>query len=87
MMGSPEGEKGRLDFEGPQHQVTITKSFAVGKYEVTVGQYAEFVRETRHKMGDCDFSKNKSWDDPSFNQTSNHPVVCVSWHDAQAYLR
>ena len=39
-MGSPEGERGRDDDEGPQHQVTISKPFAVGKYEVTVGQYA-----------------------------------------------
>ena len=27
-----------------------------------------------------------SWSDPSFAQTSRHPVVCVSWDDAKAYL-
>ena len=47
MMSSPEEEEGRDDNEGPQHQVTIPKPFAVGKYEVIVGQYAEFVRETK----------------------------------------
>ena len=34
LMGSPNDEKGRWDDEGPQRQVTISKPFAVGKYEV-----------------------------------------------------
>ena len=84
-MGSPEGEKGRFDNEGPQHRVSIPKPFAVGKYEVTVGQYAEFVRETKHKTENCDYPEGHSWDDPSFKQTNNHPVVCVHWGDALAY--
>ena len=35
MMGSPPSEKGRFDSEGPQHEVTIAKPFAVSKFEVT----------------------------------------------------
>ena len=84
-MGSPEGEKGRDDDEGPQRQVTIPKPFAVGKYEVTVGQYAEFVRETKHKTGNCYYPQDGSWRDPSFEQSNDHPVVCVNWHDASTY--
>ena len=83
-MGSPLGERGRDDDEGPQRQVTIPQPFAVGKYEVTVGQYAEFVRETKHRTGNCKDSK-RSWDDPGFKQTNDHPVVCVSWNDASSY--
>ena len=86
MMGSPEEERGRGDNEGPQHQVTIPKPFAVGKYEVIVGQYAEFVRETKHKAGNCIFPRSKSWNDSGFDQTNNHPVVCVSWDDASTYV-
>ena len=85
-MGSPEGERGRYDSEGPQHQVTIPKPFAVGKYEVTVEQYAEFVRETKHKAGSCDVPIGKSWNDPGFDQTNNHPVVCVNWDDASTHV-
>ena len=86
-MGSPEEERGRSSREGPQRQVTIANPFAVGKYEVTVGQYVEFVRETKHKAGNYRYLEDKSWDDPGFEQTNNHPVVCVSWYDAQAYVK
>ncbi len=34
-MGSPEGEDGRFDNEGPQHQVTLTKGFWLGDTPVT----------------------------------------------------
>ena len=84
-MGSPEEEEGRYDDEGPQRQVTIPRPFAVGKYEVTVGQYTDFVREMRYKTANCYYPENQSWDNPGFDQTNNHPVVCVSWDDASAY--
>ncbi len=85
-MGSPEGERGRYDDEGPQRQVTIPEPFAVGKYEVTIGQYAEFVRETKHKTGNCSYPGDGSWRDPGFKQSNEHPVVCVSWDDAITYV-
>ena len=87
IMGSPNEEVGRDDDEGPQRQVTIAKPFAVGKYEVTVEQFAEFVKETKHKMGYCfDHPELGSWRNiVSFKQTNNHPVVCVNWYDASAY--
>src|ERR1700682_2161406 len=37
-MGSPERELGRNSWEGPQHVVTFTRPFAVGRFEVTVHQ-------------------------------------------------
>ena len=77
MMGSPASERGRESNEGPQHRVTISKPFAVGKYEVTRGQYEEFANETRHR--------NNEWRNPGFKQSANHPVVNVSWEDAKAY--
>ncbi|BAZ66160.1 serine/threonine protein kinase [Fischerella sp. NIES-4106] len=38
LMGSPAGEAGRDDDEGPQHEVTVPRFF-MGKYEVTQAQY------------------------------------------------
>jgi len=37
-MGSPDDEPGREDYEGPQHQVTVS-SFYMGKYPVTQEEY------------------------------------------------
>jgi formylglycine-generating enzyme required for sulfatase activity len=39
IMGSPKGAKDRTDSEGPQHEVTISKPFYMGIYEVTQEQY------------------------------------------------
>ena len=39
MMGSPAGESGRDDDEGPQHRVRITKPFYMGVTQVTQGQW------------------------------------------------
>lgn len=38
-MGSAVGEAGREEREGPQHEVTISQSFYMGKYTVTQEQY------------------------------------------------
>ena len=94
-MGSPSDEEGREDYEGPQHGVTIAKPFAVGKYEVTRAEFARFVAETGHATGgSCSTYEGgkwnnrsgRGWRDPGFAQTDRVPVVCVSWHDAKAYV-
>ena len=97
-MGSPKGEKGRQSDEGPQRRVTIRRPFAVGSYEVTRGEFARFVKATGHSTGkSCsvwswrdkkwNLSSGLSWRNPGFEQTDRHPVACVNWHDAQAYVR
>ena len=39
MMGSPDSEEGRNEDEGPQHEVTISQGFWLGKYEITQAQW------------------------------------------------
>ncbi len=93
-MGSPPGEEGRFDNEGPQHQVTISRPFAAGKFEVTRAQFARFVLEARYPAGIGCFvlvgtkiykDNNRNWLSPGFSQTDNDPVTCVNWQDAKAY--
>jgi formylglycine-generating enzyme required for sulfatase activity len=79
--------------ESPQHEVSLL-AFALGKYDVTRGEYAAFVRDTGHSAGDgCGLNGEKwdkqagvDWQNPGFAQTERDPVVCVSWHDARAYV-
>ena len=94
LMGSPSYEAGRDENEGPVHRVTIGKPLAVGKYEVTVGEYGHFVETTGYE-GESGCSvwtgeqwekgSERSWRDPGFRQTERDPVVCVSWRDVHAY--
>jgi formylglycine-generating enzyme required for sulfatase activity len=97
-MGSPMGEKGRPadGREGPQHDVTIGRPFAVGKFHVTVDQFAAFVAETGYEaVSGCfvregprgEVKPQRSWRDPGFFQTGSHPVVCLNLMDSSAYAK
>jgi formylglycine-generating enzyme required for sulfatase activity len=86
-MGSPAGEKDRGGDEGPQHVVTFGRPFGVGKLHVTIDQFAEFVRETAYRASStCGRAEGSSWRNPGYAQEGSHPVVCVSWDDAKAYV-
>jgi formylglycine-generating enzyme required for sulfatase activity len=85
-----------VDWETPRKNVRIGYKFAVGKSEVTKGQYKTFVRDTDRGTGDGCYAfdngkwnkeASKSWRDPGYSQQDNHPAVCVSWDDAKAYVR
>jgi Caspase domain/Sulfatase-modifying factor enzyme 1 len=76
-MGSPEGEKDRRADEGPQRTVRIGKPFAVGKFHVTVDQFAAFVAEAGYEAGSKCFTvengkveerQGRSWRNPGFSQ-------------------
>jgi formylglycine-generating enzyme required for sulfatase activity len=58
----------------PQGTVDLP-TFYIGRYEVTVAQYAAFVRATGHRVADAGALAGG----PSF------PVVSVAWTDALAY--
>ncbi len=102
-MGSPDGNNNARSNEKPQHRVWITKPFYLGVYEVTRGQFRQFVddagyqteaekdgklfwipdEETKKKFGP---NYRFTWKTPGFDQTDEHPVVNVSWNDAQAFI-
>ena len=95
LMGSPSHEGGRYDNEGPVHRVTIGAPFAVGIYEVRVAEFGRFVDATGHSTGNaCGVWTGETWEqrngfnwrNPGFGQSGNHPVACVNWEDAQAYV-
>lgn len=72
VMGSLQGEKGRLDDEAVC-TVTLARPFLLGKMEVTQGQW-------RKVMG------TEPWKWQAFVQAGNdYAVTCVSWNDATAF--
>lgn len=85
--------------ETPRREVQIGAAFAVGRFEVTRAQFAHFVKATsyagaegkgcivlRHVDMTWVNDASRSWRDPGFEQGDDHPVVCVSWQDAKAYV-
>ncbi|SDF63109.1 MULTISPECIES: SUMF1/EgtB/PvdO family nonheme iron enzyme [unclassified Duganella] len=75
-------QKNWLDREQPPHWVGIEYSFAMGRFPVTVGQWRRFVKDTGWES-----QSDTDWRAPGYAQTDEHPVVGVSWMDAQQYLR
>lgn len=49
LMGSSAFEEGRADNEGPRHRVTFRLGFAIGRTEVTVKEFRQFVEKTGFK--------------------------------------
>ena len=85
-MGDSQDSKYTND-EKPVHWVSL-KRFAMGKYEVTVGEFKKFINDIEYNMEGCDWEgKTWNWKKPGFSQSDNQPVVCVSWHDATAYAK
>jgi formylglycine-generating enzyme required for sulfatase activity len=76
-MGSPEGEKDRDYNEGPLHEVTIAKPFAVSRVEVTFDQWDACVQS-----GGCNLpgAGVSAWG------RGKQPAVYISWDDATQYL-
>ncbi len=78
------------------HEVTLTRGYFMGRYEVTWAQFERFARETgldsvpsrtidvRVRLG----ADLKTFEEPAegaFVAGDRHPVFKVTWHQAEAY--
>ncbi len=75
----------------PEMVVLSGGRLAMGRYEVTVGEYRAFASSTGGGAGrGCvTWADGDSWQDrqdPGFPQTDRHPVTCMNWDDAQEYV-
>jgi formylglycine-generating enzyme required for sulfatase activity len=101
LMGNPDAAPTPEPDEGPATKVTLTNDFWLGATEVTVGQWRYFADLTGHiteaevsgaglylikkKAGDRE--RGLTWRNPGYAQAENHPVVGISWDDAQQFCR
>ena len=74
LMGRYPGEQHSLGREAPQHQVTLSQGFWMGKYELTKAQWRAVMATT-------------PWSGKAYvSQSPDSPAVYVSWNDAQAFI-
>ena len=97
-MGSPDTEERQELYDGeeePQHDVQIEHVFALGRGAVTRDAFAVFIADTNYDMGPSAFvligdkwqdTPGRGWHDPGFAQGGDHPVTCIRWPDAQAFI-
>ena len=96
-MGSPDTEAGRLSMEGPRHKVSIARPFAAGRFAVTRDEFTAFVTASGYQYGtNCHAEVADKWVEltnasflspPGFTQEGRHPAVCISWKDANEYVK
>jgi formylglycine-generating enzyme required for sulfatase activity len=80
--------------EAPAHTVCLT-GFYIDKHEVTNAQFKTFVNATTYVTDaerDPSAAGGRTWQHPygpdsNADDMPNHPVVCVSWNDANAYAQ
>ncbi|RZA22717.1 MAG: hypothetical protein EOP02_15975, partial [Proteobacteria bacterium] len=79
----------------PAHRVSV-KGFQLSPYEVTVGEFGQFVSDTKHptksqcwtrKPGTNEIQMEAgSWNSPKYAPSEFHPVMCIGPVDAAAYI-
>jgi len=90
-------EMGSTTNESTQPIQTVNiKEFSMGKYEVTVNEFRQFIEATnypapqscRHEMDGWFLSSSKgNWETNALNTSEFQPVVCIDWQAANAYVK
>lgn len=69
-----------VEWEQPQHSVELSE-YSIGKYPITNREYQAFVRDAK-------YNPPRGWDGDQFPaEKGSHPVVNVSWNDANEYCK
>ncbi len=98
-MGAADGE----DDEKPQHTVSLTRPFWIGKYEVTWKQFKAFTDATGFRTHAERSESSMVWEGTDSNrgrwvrkddiswrnvfEGEDRAVVCVNWNDAMAFCK
>jgi formylglycine-generating enzyme required for sulfatase activity len=75
MMGRYPGEQDSYTNEDPQHSVTISQGFYMGKYEVTQQQWLALMGSWPNTIPSSDLGLG-----------DNYPAYYLSWNDVQSFI-
>jgi formylglycine-generating enzyme required for sulfatase activity len=88
-----------LDNERPVQTQDLNQSYGISETEISVKAFETFVNSTSYvteaekqkgcaayEDGEAVWKEDRNWRAPGFAQNDNSPVVCVSMHDAKAYV-
>jgi len=102
VMGTPtaDARSGATRAESQAVIVTIPRAFLMGRTEVTRREYRAFVNDAGYDVRSPCLSwdenlarfsedRGRSWRNPGRPREArdDHPVACVSWNDAKAYVQ
>lgn len=76
-MGCSATEAGAKHYETPEHEVRLSRAFGLCAREVTRREYERFVAATEH----APLPNIDDW-----SPTGEHPVVGLTWFEAQEYV-
>ena len=98
VMGCAAEDDECRDNEKPRRQVLLQNGFWMAQAEVTVEAFERFVSDSKYattaerdgrgavlKRTGWENAEGANWRSPGFGQNGRHPVVLVSWHDAEAF--
>ncbi len=102
VMGTPSAVRGAGAgaAEADAVVIEVPRAFALGRFEVTRGEFARFIADSGHeprpgcRVWEPALSRfaedaRRSWQNPAVpaTPTDGHPVSCVAFADAQAYVQ
>ncbi len=102
VLGTPSTEtaRGIQAAEADAVPITVPRDFALGRYEVTRAQYARFIVDSGYEprpgcrgwdpaLERFTEDARRGWQNPALPAAplDEHPVTCVSFTDAQAYVQ
>jgi formylglycine-generating enzyme required for sulfatase activity len=90
-----EASEGPTD-DAPTRRARVRAPLAVGRFPITGSQFEHFINASGHKTsvgafvlvdGEWKLISDADYRTPGFDQDGSHPVVCVSWREADEYAR
>lgn len=96
-LNPPAWARGRLGTEQPAHEVCLSKGYWIDRTEVTNAAYDAFIEAGGYTTESYWSAEGWAWlqaqnadqlpPNCADNSVDDHPRVCVTWYEAEAYAR